>query len=722
MTRQPDFERRVRRRMAKTGESYATARARIVAERTGGEETPWATALHVTNGDSTESGLRGTGLVHHILCWRDALHEGPVPDVPDHELRRIRARVLAADDAAELGTASVLAERDHALELHREGHYVLWFEADLYDQLQLIQIVAKLHELGVPPDRITLICIGEYPGIAHFGGLGELDADQLGRLPAMAATTLTSAALEHATRAWKLFRAPEPSGLGEIAAHPVRELRFVAEAFDRISREYPSTRDGLSLTERRILAAVAEGAPTAGAAFLRVGARETRPFLGDTWCFEAIRRLGGRHEPAAPPRAGPSRRGARAGCAFPTSGDASWTATRTTSPSTGSTAGSAGCACTVGTFHGAGAKGRRRSPTPTPSLAEEGGCRRDSELTRQQILAFRRRVGWPRTSGLPTGGGLAASGRPGPGLQDSMPRAALLSLHARVDGCRAVDVGAIASLAQLWGPRYSTYVVAERDFALFSLGRLPDDREGPPARRAASAERGPRPPRRRAHDRPRGGARARSSATRSGTPRRPARSRSAGTARGRRSSGASRRHDDRARPTRAASSPDATSTSSGRRPPTGFARWAGISRPRGGAPRSPRWRRSLAAGPIAARRRAGCSRTTSPRCAPPPASRRRARAPAAERRCVLPPPRRRAGAPRARARSSDERLWTLPRLARRAPRRRRDPRDLATRASTRCGSTPGRACRAGARDAVEAEASALPLPRVHGDLAVVWEP
>ncbi len=169
--------------------------------------------------------------------------------------------------------------------------YVLWFEADLYDQLQLIQIVAKLHELGVPPDRITLICIGEYPGIAHFGGLGELDADQLGRLPAMAATTLTSAALEHATRAWKLFRAPEPSGLGEIAAHPVRELRFVAEAFDRISREYPSTRDGLSLTERRILAAVAEGAPTAGAAFLRVGARETRPFLGDTWCFEAIRRL-----------------------------------------------------------------------------------------------------------------------------------------------------------------------------------------------------------------------------------------------------------------------------------------------------------------------------------------------------------------------------------------------------------------------------------------------
>ena len=38
--------------------------------------------------------------------------------------------------------------------------------------------------------------------------------------------------------------------------------------------------------------------------------------------------------------------------------------------------------------------------------------------------------------------------------------------------------GRIASLAQLWGPRYSTYVVPKRDFALFSLGRYPDNAKG----------------------------------------------------------------------------------------------------------------------------------------------------------------------------------------------------------------------------------------------------
>jgi DNA glycosylase AlkZ-like len=60
------------------------------------------------------------------------------------------------------------------------------------------------------------------------------------------------------------------------------------------------------------------------------------------------------------------------------------------------------------------------------------------------------------------------------GLQDSVPRAALLSLHARVEGVKP-STWEHPSLAQLWGPRYSTYVVAKRDFALFSLGRHPDN-------------------------------------------------------------------------------------------------------------------------------------------------------------------------------------------------------------------------------------------------------
>lgn len=54
-----------------------------------------------------------------------------------------------------------------------------------------------------------------------------------------------------------------------------------------------------------------------------------------------------------------------------------------------------------------------------------------------------------------------------------MPRAALLSIHARVEGVEP-STWEDPSLVQLWGPRFSAYVVAARDRAPFSLGRLPD--------------------------------------------------------------------------------------------------------------------------------------------------------------------------------------------------------------------------------------------------------
>src|SRR5947207_6766792 len=96
-------------------------------------------------------------------------------------------------------------------------------------------------------------------------------------------------------------------------------------------------------------------------------------------------------------------------------------------------------------------------------------------VTRRQILAFRRRVG-ALDERMPMG---AKSLRRAAwaGLQDSMPRAALLSLHARVEGV-GPSTWEHPSLAQLWGPRYSTYVVPKRDFALFSLARLPEAARG----------------------------------------------------------------------------------------------------------------------------------------------------------------------------------------------------------------------------------------------------
>lgn len=91
-------------------------------------------------------------------------------------------------------------------------------------------------------------------------------------------------------------------------------------------------------------------------------------------------------------------------------------------------------------------------------------------LSRGQILSFRR-AATSLDERLPPG---ATSLRRAAwaGLQDSMPRAAVLSIHARVQGT-GPDTWEDKSLVQLWGPRLSAYVVAARDLAVFSLGRLP---------------------------------------------------------------------------------------------------------------------------------------------------------------------------------------------------------------------------------------------------------
>ena len=194
-------------------------------------------------------------------------------------------------------------------------------------------------------------------------------------------------------------------------------------------------------------------------------------------------------------------------------------------------------------------------------------------LTRQQILAFRRRVGglderMPRARSR-------CGGRRGPACRTACrePRCSRC-----MRGSRGVEPSTWEdpSLAQLWGPRYSTYVVPKRDFALFSLGRLPDNAKGR-LRAERMAER------LHAHldgarmtDREAGRALG-VGPTRSGTPRRRARSRSAGTARGRRPSGRS------SPPT---IDPADACRELARRylhvfgPTTadGFARWAGISR------------------------------------------------------------------------------------------------------------------------------------------------
>ena len=332
-------------------------------------------------------------------------------------------------------------------------------------------------------------------------------------------------------------------------------------------------------------------------------------------------------------------------------------------------------------------------------------------VTRQQILAFRRRVG-ALDERMPMGS-KSLRRAAWAGLQDSMPRAALLSLHARVDGVEP-STWEDPSLAQLWGPRYSTYVVAEARLRAV-LAREASRRRQEPASGRAHRRAVARPPRRQADDGPRGcGARS-ASATRSGTPRRRARSPSAGKARVRRRSGRSTLPRS-TRPTRAASSLDATSTSSGRRRLTGSPAGQG-SRDASAADAFALARRIAAAGPIAARRRVAARRRRAGD------SRRRDGSPRPRACCRAAMPTscstEQSGSFSSRATDQRQRLWT-PRVWPGALLVEGEIRGTWRRAHHTVRIDAWARLSRGTRDAIEAEASALPLPGVDRPIEVVW--
>ncbi len=239
-----------------------------------------STLLHVTNGESAGNTLRQTALGGAVLSWQDVLHEGPVPDVPPAELRAVRARFLSECGwGAERSLLESFERRDRLFEQALEGgtDVVLWFEHDLYDQLQLLQALVLAGD-----SRLELI--------QADADLGPLPPDGLEALwPQRRPVTLHTRAL--ASEAWEAFRAPEPTGLVELAGHDTPSLPHLGSAMRRLLEELPDARTGLSRTERQLLEPLLHGPRLPFELFLASQSREEAAFLGDAWAWKRLAEL-----------------------------------------------------------------------------------------------------------------------------------------------------------------------------------------------------------------------------------------------------------------------------------------------------------------------------------------------------------------------------------------------------------------------------------------------
>lgn len=231
--------------------------------------------LHITNGDHAARAIAFAGFADDVLPWRDVLHDGPVPaGLKLNELSRVRSDYLAAKkwgDAEAVRTE--FTTRDARFGLAAEqGRVTLWFESDLYDQLQLAQILGELFIAHAPFEESEIIEVDGY--------LGTLDAATINRAYE-GRRKLTIEHFDVARELWDAFRETQPTRLVKLACRDYPVLPYMASAIRRLLEEFPHTGTGLSGIQTRALELLRHGPQTPAALFTSIAEQEPRIFLGD---------------------------------------------------------------------------------------------------------------------------------------------------------------------------------------------------------------------------------------------------------------------------------------------------------------------------------------------------------------------------------------------------------------------------------------------------------
>ncbi|HEY2494988.1 MAG TPA: DUF1835 domain-containing protein, partial [Paenibacillus sp.] len=138
--------------------------------------------LHIVNGDSVAEKLRQGVVQGDILVWREVYPEGPIfVDPTEYVNRSVRAQYLEKAmgiPSAEYICISKTQEKVLA-DFNKYEEIVLWFEHDLFDQTMLCYLLHWFVQQSLGKTKLSLLCIGTYPEIKLFRGLGQLSVKQM---------------------------------------------------------------------------------------------------------------------------------------------------------------------------------------------------------------------------------------------------------------------------------------------------------------------------------------------------------------------------------------------------------------------------------------------------------------------------------------------------------------------------------------------------------------
>jgi hypothetical protein len=248
--------------------------------------------LHIINGDSTADTLKQSAIGGDKYSVGDVLVCGPTPSgLNEAEWSALRSKHLSDFYGVELASAEQrLREQDEVLKaLGSHDEVVLWFEHDLFCQINLLYL---LHRLAASDGRFSLINIGTFPGKPNFRGLGELNVDELSSLFPVR-EQLTKDVLELGAAAWDAYCSSDPTAIEALLRKDTSAIPFLATALKAHLQRFPSTRNGLGKVENRGLDLIEAGLHTFDQLFPKFVNEEKVYGFGDSQFWLSLKPLAG---------------------------------------------------------------------------------------------------------------------------------------------------------------------------------------------------------------------------------------------------------------------------------------------------------------------------------------------------------------------------------------------------------------------------------------------
>ena len=249
--------------------------------------------LHIHNGDSTANTLKEFGFPGEHLPFREVLMDGPAPGgLSSQEWMKVRARFLT--EGYELEPQD--CEKDFLIQeaafarFTEHDETILWFEHDLFCQINLIYLLDWFSKQSRGKTRLSLICIGEFPGKPDFKGLGELTGEQLASLFDRR-HAVADGEFELATRAWAAYRANNPEQITRLIEEDTSALPFLKNALRLHLTRFPSVNNGLNRIENKSLEMISNGNNGFKSLFPAFSNRNPVYGMGDSQFWWALKRL-----------------------------------------------------------------------------------------------------------------------------------------------------------------------------------------------------------------------------------------------------------------------------------------------------------------------------------------------------------------------------------------------------------------------------------------------